>query len=58
MMQHKLTFNQILAGVVKENPEQLVASARAANNLALQNARRTERAAHRSGPRMRSNPAL
>lgn len=34
MAQHKLTFNQILAGVEKENSERLMFRARAANKLA------------------------
>lgn len=34
MPQHKLTFNQILAGVEKDNSERLMKKARTANNLA------------------------
>lgn len=34
MAQHKLTFNQILAGVEKENSERLMFRARTANKLA------------------------
>lgn len=34
MAQHKLTFNQILAGVEKDNSEKLMLRARTANNLA------------------------
>jgi hypothetical protein len=34
MAQHKLTFNQILAGVEKDNSEKLMSRARTANNLA------------------------
>lgn len=34
MTQHKLTFNQILAGVEKENCEKLMKKARTANSLA------------------------
>lgn len=34
MSQHKLTFNQILAGVEKENCEKLMKKARTANKLA------------------------
>ena len=34
MGQHKLTFNQILAGVEKDNSEKLMRKARTANNLA------------------------
>ena len=34
MGQHKLTFNQILAGAEKDNSEQLMKKARLANNLA------------------------
>lgn len=34
MPQHKLTFNQILAGVEKNNSEKLMSKARLANRLA------------------------
>lgn len=34
MAQHKPTFNQILAGVEKDNSEKLMSRARTANNLA------------------------
>ncbi len=34
MAQHKLTFNQILAGAEKDNSEQLMRKARLANSLA------------------------
>ncbi len=34
MAQHKLTFNQILNGVEKENSEKLMSKARLANSLA------------------------
>jgi hypothetical protein len=34
MPQHKLTFNQILNGVEKENSEKLMSKARLANSLA------------------------
>ena len=34
MRQHKLTFNQILAGVEKDNSEKLMSKARLANRLA------------------------
>jgi hypothetical protein len=34
MAQHKMTFNQILAGLEKDNSEKLMKRARTANNLA------------------------
>lgn len=45
-MQHKLTFNQILAGVEKDNSEILMQKARAANRLAKRSRGAQRRAAY------------
>jgi hypothetical protein len=46
MAQHKLTFNQILAGVEKDNSEKLMSKARAANRLAKRSRGAQRRAAY------------
>jgi hypothetical protein len=46
MAQHKLTFNEILAGVEKENSEKLMFRARTANKLAKKSRGSQRRAAY------------